>query len=165
MWMSSQMAHSLWTGRENVTWIALVSETSSASVCCPNSSSSFHLKEKITRMIVWVCERGAAMGGEAARGCFLWSQMERGIWPNDFIPRHFTSQHLSWPQSTSSLRLPSMRTVNRPLYWWPKDHSIYWSCDFSLIHCTKHNIIAVTSWENVFNGNIPLVIWRDVSMW
>lgn len=60
------------TGRENVasiTWITLVSETSSASVYCPNSSSSFHLKEKITRMIVWLCERGATMGwgGERQR--------------------------------------------------------------------------------------------------
>lgn len=43
------------TGQENVasiTWIALVSETSSTSVHCPNSGSSFHLREKITRTIV-----------------------------------------------------------------------------------------------------------------
>lgn len=42
-------------GQENVRsimWIAVVSETSSPPVGCPNSSSSFHLKEKITRMIV-----------------------------------------------------------------------------------------------------------------
>ena len=76
-------------------------------------------------------EAGNGVGKKATLNCFLRFQMERGIWPNDFIPKHFTSQHLSWPQSTSSLRLPSMGAVKEPVYWQTRYSSVFWSRDSS----------------------------------
>lgn len=80
----------------SIMWVAAVSATFSPPAGCPNRSSSCHLKEKKQGWLcVGVCG-GGGMGKKAAFHCFLSSQMERGIWPNDFIPKNFTSQHLSW---------------------------------------------------------------------